>query len=184
MGVEGVAAVVARIDEIQRRMTAGAQGPSASFAVVLDRAQQARTSSSISGVSSGLAPAGLQWYGNGRIPEGALTPIGVGRHRLWSPAADAFRRMTASAAAAGVHLGVTDSYRSYDDQVDVARRKGLYGQGGLAAQPGTSTHGWGLSVDVDATADTLPWLRQHAREFGFVEDVPREPWHWTYTGSG
>ena len=184
MGLEGVAAVVARIDEIQRRMTPGPQGASASFAAVLDRAQQARTSSSISGVSPGRAPAGLGSYGNGRVPEGALTPIGVGRHRLWSPAADAFRRMTASAAAAGVRLEVTDSYRSYDDQVDVARRKGLYSQGGLAAQPGTSTHGWGLSVDVDATAEAQAWLRQHSREFGFVEDVPREPWHWTYTGPG
>lgn len=184
MGLEGVAAVVARIDDIQRRMTAGAQGASASFEAVLDRAQQARTSSSISGVSSGGAPAGLEGYGNGRIPDGALTPIGLGGHRLWSPAADAFRRMTASAAAAGVRLGVTDSYRSYDDQVDVARRKGLYSQGGLAARPGASTHGWGLSVDVDASGEALAWLRQHGREFGFVEDVPREPWHWTYMGSG
>ena len=94
-------------------------------------------------------PAELVAYGNGQIPSEALAPIGVGAHRLWAPAATAFQQMSAAAAADGVTIGVTDSYRSYDSQVDLARRKGLYSQGGLAATPGTSNHGWGMALDLD-----------------------------------
>ena len=59
--------------------------------------------------------------------------------------------MRAAAAAAGVDIGVTDSYRPYEEQVDLVRRKGLYSQGGLAAVPGTSPHGWGMALDVDVS---------------------------------
>jgi zinc D-Ala-D-Ala carboxypeptidase len=125
------------------------------------------------------APVELAKYGNGRIPASALEPIGRG-HRLWAPAAEAFQRLRDAATKAGVHIGVTDSYRSYAQQVDVARRKGLHSQGGLAARPGTSEHGWGKSLDLDLHASALRWMRRHADEFGFTENVSREPWHWTY----
>lgn len=125
-------------------------------------------------------PAELAAFGNGRIPAEALTPIGVGNHRLWGPAAQSFQRLLADAAADGIEIGVTDSYRSYESQVDLARRKGLYSNGGLAATPGTSNHGWGLSVDLDLNSAAQAWMRANADRYGFVEDVPREPWHWTF----
>ena len=125
-------------------------------------------------------PAELKIYGNGKIPPGALTEIGVGSHRLYGPAAESFNRMMADAKAAGVDVGVTDSYRSYEQQVDLAERKGLYSQGGLAATPGTSNHGWGLSLDLDLNSEAQAWMRANGEKYGFVEDVPREPWHWTY----
>jgi zinc D-Ala-D-Ala carboxypeptidase len=125
-------------------------------------------------------PAELVGYGNGRIPAERLESIGVGSHRLYSPAARAYRQMTADAAAQGVTIGITDSYRSYDSQVELAGRKGLYSQGGLAATPGTSNHGWGLAVDLDLDANAQQWMRDHAASYGFVEDTPREPWHWAY----
>jgi len=126
-------------------------------------------------------PADLAAYGNGKVPASALASIGHGSHRLWTPAAQAFRSMEAAAAKAGVDIGVTDSYRSYEAQVDVARRKGLYSQGGLAATPGTSDHGWGRSLDLDLDSRALAWMRAHADEYGFDENVPRESWHWTYS---
>jgi hypothetical protein len=125
------------------------------------------------------APADLARYGNGRIPASALESIGGG-HRLWAPAADAFDRLRAAAHRAGVSIGVTDSYRSYAEQVDVARRKGLHSQGGLAARPGTSEHGWGKSLDLRLDSAALRWMRHHADDDGFTENVSREPWHWTY----
>ncbi len=125
-------------------------------------------------------PAELAAYGNGRIPTDALAPIGVGSHRLWAPAAAAFTDMVAAAAADGITIGVTDSYRSYAAQVDVAERKGLYINGGLAAVPGTSKHGWGKAVDLDLGAAAQQWMRTHGPAFGFVENVPREPWHWEW----
>ena len=125
-------------------------------------------------------PADLVRFGNGRVPAEALAPLGHGSHRLWAPASTAFARLEADAAAAGVRIGVTDSYRSFDEQVDVARRKGLHSSGGLAAVPGTSAHGWGLALDLDLDATAQRWMRDNAWKYGFVEDVPREPWHWTY----
>ena len=119
-------------------------------------------------------------YANGRIPATALAPIGDSGHRLAAPAAAAFGDLQAAARRDGVSIGVTDSYRSYDAQVDVARRKGLYSQGGLAAQPGTSQHGWGLAVDLDLDSRAQAWMRANGPRFGFVEDTPREPWHWAY----
>lgn len=181
--MDGVMAVTARIAQIQQQIQA--LSPPVTSAMTFDGVLR-RTEQALAGSHPGphgvKPPEGLEAYGNGRIPEGALVSIGIGSHRLWGPAADAFRQMSAAAAASGVRLEVSDSYRSYDQQVDVARRKGLYRNGGLAAEPGTSTHGWGLSVDVNATSAALGWLRRYGAQFGFVEDVAREPWHWTFSG--
>jgi LAS superfamily LD-carboxypeptidase LdcB len=125
-------------------------------------------------------PTDLHAYGNGRIPSALLASLGVGDHKLWAPAADNFRQMRAAAARDGVHIGVNDSYRSYTEQVDLARRKGLYSQGGLAAAPGTSDHGWGKSVDLQLDGRAQTWMRTHAAQYGFTANVPRESWHWTY----
>jgi len=152
----------------------------------------AGSTNSLTGTSSSYKPGGkgavkvpdeLQAYGNGKIPADALEQIGIKKHKLWTVAAEAFKKMRADAADAGVDIGVTDSYRPYDEQVDLAKRKGLYSQGGLAAVPGTSPHGWGMALDVDVTPAGLSWLRQHGAEYGFVEAVPREPWHWEYHGN-
>jgi D-alanyl-D-alanine carboxypeptidase len=125
-------------------------------------------------------PTDLSHYENGRIPAALLKSLGTGNHRLWAPAADKFKAMSAAAARDGVHLGVNDSYRSYAEQVDMARRKGLYSQGGLAAKPGTSDHGWGKSVDLALDGRAQSWMRTHAAQYGFTANVPRESWHWTY----
>ena len=118
---------------------------------------------------------------NGRISPENLTPIGGG-HSLAGPAAPAFQRLVAAAARDGVAFGVNDSYRSFQEQVALARSKGLYSQGGLAATPGTSQHGWGLAVDLDLDPKAQAWMRANGPRFGFHEDVPREPWHWTFQG--
>jgi len=127
-------------------------------------------------------PEELKAYGNGRIPASALETIGHGSHRLAAKAAQSFKAMEAAAAADGVKIDVTDSYRDYDTQVDLVRRKGLYSQGGLAAKPGTSNHGWGLAVDLDLNDEQQAWMRANGARFGFVEDTPREPWHWGFHG--
>lgn len=131
---------------------------------------------------TGGAPPGLQGYGNGRIPLGALRPIPGTAEHMWAPAADAFVRMRDAAARDGIHLTVVDAYRPYEDQVRLAAELGLYSEGGLAATPGTSQHGWGRAVDVATDDATVAWLRANAASFGFVETVPREPWHWEFHG--
>ncbi|EYR62363.1 peptidase M15 [Actinotalea ferrariae CF5-4] len=151
-------------------------------------AAPAPASAPVPAVGSGRAlvdakgvPAELRVHGNGKVPAAALSTVaGADGHRLWAPAARSLEALRAAAARDGVSIGVTDSYRPYDVQVDLVRRKGLYSQGGLAAVPGTSNHGWGIAVDLDLDARAQAWMRTHGERYGFVEDVPREPWHWTY----
>ncbi|MGC0274970.1 hypothetical protein ACO0LV_18470, partial [Pseudactinotalea sp. Z1739] len=72
-------------------------------------------------VNADGVPVDLAAYGNGRIPREALEPVGNTGHRLWAPAAQSFEKLLTAAAADGVSIGVTDSYRPYDVQVDVVR---------------------------------------------------------------
>jgi zinc D-Ala-D-Ala carboxypeptidase len=125
-------------------------------------------------------PVDLAAFGNGRIPATALGQVGDTRHKLWTPAADSLTRLMADARRDGVTIGITDSYRPYAEQVDLAKRKGLYSQGGLAARPGTSDHGWGMAVDLDLNSQAQAWMRANGPKYGFVENTPREPWHWAY----
>lgn len=167
--------------------TAGhAPSPAASSSLIAARMALSGLPGAASGASTpkpiASYPTDLSAYGNGRIPSTALKPLGVADHRLWAPAADNFRTMRAAAARDGVSIGVNDSYRSYAEQVDMVRRKGLYSQGGLAAAPGTSEHGLGKSVDLRLDSRAMSWMRANADEYGFRNNVPREPWHWTYKG--
>jgi len=120
-------------------------------------------------------PAGT----NGRLPASELTSVGDGR-RMYTPAARAFGSMDDSARAAGHDLHVNSGYRTYGEQAALyqAYRNGT---GNLAAAPGRSTHGLGLSADIQVTDPaTLRWLRANAARYGFVNDVPSEAWHWTW----
>ncbi|HLS73891.1 MAG TPA: M15 family metallopeptidase [Actinomycetaceae bacterium] len=126
------------------------------------------------------APADLAHYGNGQIPEQALVPIDDTGHRLWAPAAVQFQQLIAEASAQGITIGINDSYRTIERQHELVPRLGLYNEGGLAAVPGTSRHGWGLAVDLQLNGEAQAWMRDNAERFGFVEDTPREPWHWAF----
>lgn len=199
----GIEAVNNRIADIQSRMlamqtqqatrtatskaTTGATGTTsasgASFASALADAigtpATAAADKTYTLNSKGI-PTELAAYGNGKIPANALEQVGSTKHKLWAPAAQSLTTMMADAKAQGVTIGITDSYRPYSEQVDLARRKGLYSQGGLAAKPGTSEHGWGMATDLDLNSKAQTWMRANAEKYGFVENVPREPWHWAY----
>jgi zinc D-Ala-D-Ala carboxypeptidase len=199
----GIEAVSTRIADIQSRfiamqtqqaatkpkaVTATPAAPETSFATALAEAVGTQTASSAPSIGTAKSypvngkgiPTELVGYGNGKIPAGALEQVGTTRHKLWAPAAQSLNQMITDAKAQGVTIGITDSYRSYGEQVDVARRKGLYSQGGLAAKPGTSEHGWGMATDLDLNNKAQAWMRVNGDKYGFTENVPREPWHWAY----
>lgn len=128
---------------------------------------------------------------NGEIPTDQLNQIEVlpgesARHKLNPVAASAYNQMVDAAKKDGITWGITDSYRTLDSQVRVAKKKGLYSKGGLAAKPGTSNHGWGSAVDLDfkkgSGSAAGQWLRNNAANFGFT-NIPREPWHWEHKAS-
>ena len=207
--MNGITGATARIAEIQSRIVAlqtqqaatvttttatgtksATSASGATFAATLADAVKAGNPTASTAATAGVEkkyklngkgiPTELAAYGNGKIPANALEKVGNTGHKLWAPAAESLGRMLADAKKDGVKIGITDSYRSYAEQVDVARRKGLYSQGGLAAKPGTSDHGWGMAVDLDLNNKAQAWMRANGEKYGFEEDAPREPWHWGY----
>jgi len=129
---------------------------------------------------------------NGELPTADLESIPVlptesgERHSLNPIAAEAYSKMVAAANADGIDWGITDSYRPLEVQKRLVKEKGLYSQGGLAATPGKSNHGWGSAVDLDfkkGSGDAAyTWLKNNAAKFGF-STIPREPWHWEHKES-
>ncbi len=128
---------------------------------------------------------------NGFLPAAALCPLsGAPGHRLRGDAAADFARLAAEAVAErGTALCVTDSYRSYPDQVDVFARKPQ-----LAAVPGTSRHGLGVALDLGCGVESFGtaahrWMLANGPRFGWVHpawagpggSMP-EPWHWEHVG--
>jgi D-alanyl-D-alanine carboxypeptidase len=93
-----------------------------------------------------------------------------------------------AAAADGVNIRVTSSYRSYADQLALIASNPE--EDDLIAQPGHSEHQLGTTVDL---ADADDWLAGNAARFGFVMSFPAdrspawtcyrsEPWHYRYFG--
>jgi len=131
----------------------------------------------------------LAWggYANGRIPEEALEPLTIGGHMLERKAAFAFHAMMAAAAADGVKIKLSSSYRDYDAQVSIRKRKG---HKVATAKPGTSTHGWGRAIDVSGAA-AQRWIQLNGSRFGWVwpdwaqrkGTKQYEPWHFEFRGS-
>ncbi|WP_029067903.1 M15 family metallopeptidase [Jonesia quinghaiensis] len=210
--MDGIAAISARMMEIQNRIdmlggmsaqslggtatqaTSGAQSTSASgtnavqeasFEDALNTAmEQAQGTTAVAAPAAQWTadgvPKDLVKYGNGKVPREALDAVGNTGHRLWAPASASLEKLMAAAKRDGVDIGITDSYRPIDVQHDLVRRKGLYSQGGLAAAPGTSPHGWGIAVDLKLDNQAQAWMRANGKEYGFIEDTPREPWHWVF----
>lgn len=130
-------------------------------------------------------------YQNGRIPEDALCPLwGTRGQMLRADAAAAFDDMSrAYAQEFGAPICVTDSYRSYEEQVAVAEEKP-----DLAAQPGTSNHGWGVATDLcdgiqSFGSRTHRWMQDNSMMFGWFLPAwaqqggsKPEPWHWEFAG--
>ena len=130
-------------------------------------------------------------YPNGKIPVAALCPLfGAPGHSLRPGAAAAFNAMSiAYQKDTGSPICVTDSYRSYAEQVSVKAVKGKW-----AATPGKSEHGMGRAVDLCGGINNFGtpahlWMKQNAPLYGWFHpdwaepsgSLP-EPWHWEYAG--
>ncbi len=130
-------------------------------------------------------------YPNGQIPAAGLCPLfGDPAQSLRPSAAAAFNAMSvAYQKDSGSPICITDSYRSYVEQVSVKATKGKW-----AATPGTSEHGMGRAVDLcggiqDFGSAAHLWMKQNAPLYGWFHpdwaepagSLP-EPWHWEYAG--
>ena len=130
-------------------------------------------------------------YPNGKIPVAGLCPlIGAVGQSLRPGAAAAFNAMSiAYEKDTGSPICVTDSYRSYAEQVAVKEVKGMW-----AATPGRSEHGMGRAVDLCGGINSFGtpahlWMKQNAPLYAWFHpdwaeptgSLP-EPWHWEYAG--
>jgi D-alanyl-D-alanine carboxypeptidase len=175
-------------DAEARRALAAATAAAAAAGVGL---QGTRTGSGASTGTGGCLPASTHGEANGFLSPASLCSLELGGgHRLRTDAAGAMNALNrAKLAATGTPLCLTDSYRSYPEQVDIFRRKP-----GLAATPGRSQHGWGMAVDLcggvqDFSSEAHRWMQVNAPQFGWNHpDWARaggsrpEAWHWEYTG--
>jgi hypothetical protein len=144
--------------------------------------------------AKGAGPGPWGGYSNGRIPRSALAHPTSAPNALFRPdAAAAFDQLNAAYRARfGVGITVTDSYRDLATQVRTKARKK-----GLAAEPGTSNHGWGLAADLGGGINQFgtpqhEWFAQNGPRYGWDFPAwgrqggsgPIEPWHAEFNGKG
>ena len=148
---------------------------------------------------------------NGKIPTGQLAALPKSwsnqdrQEYLTKSAYASLSRMIARAVAeTGVNFQIYDAYRSFAEQVKwlkayyeparagkryntirtyAGQRWGQKPGKPRAASPGHSNHGEGISIDVHPAA-IQQWMKRNAGRFGWVNDVPSEPWHWSYLYPG
>ena len=141
---------------------------------------------------------------NGRIPTAQLAALPdvfsnkrETEYLTKNAYASLVRMMLRATADTGSFFSVWDAYRSMAEQVEMLKRNYTrvdrdrekssdrsYGgstwakKSGrpLTASPGHSNHGNGLAVDIHPVA-IQGWMTANAARFGWVNDVPSEPWH-------
>ena len=170
--------------QVRHRLAAdGVAGPRTLRALLNDGKTPAGTAARRT-TPAAAAPRGslVSGYVNGVAKKIRIAPIGNGKS-LRSDAALKFNQMKAAARRAGVTLSPVSGFRT------MAQQRSLYaayraGRGNLAARPGYSNHQGGRSVDVSTkgsySSSAYRWLARNGRQYGFVNDVRGEPWHWTY----
>lgn len=120
--------------------------------------------------SAAVRPTIIRGMTNGHLPNNVLEPCGIGKFVLEREAARSMRAMMKKAWRDGIRLWATGTYRSYDGQVALFRRRYDHTRRNTrhefwngenwwlkvnsngkpvagAAVPGTSKHGWGLAID-------------------------------------
>ncbi|MGA8044963.1 MAG: D-alanyl-D-alanine carboxypeptidase family protein [Dermatophilaceae bacterium] len=130
-------------------------------------------------------------YPNGQLPASALCPLWMADGEFAIPSASvAFNALSQRFAEDfGRPICVTDSYRSFSQQVAVKATRGFW-----AAPPGTSNHGLGKALDLCGGINSFGtiehlWMKQNAPLFGWfhpswaaADGRKPEPWHWEFAG--
>ena len=108
---------------------------------------------------------------------------------LRDDAASALADLIEYANRSGFDININYAFRSWWQQKSLFRKSPR-----LAAEPGFSNHQSGISIDINWTTikrcekcsrrktEFYYWLAKEGPRFGFVNDLPGEPWHWTFTG--
>ncbi|MGS0684618.1 M15 family metallopeptidase [Nakamurella sp. GG22] len=180
-----------RASDIVASLDTAPTAASSRAVAVVQAVTSANCGQPVQAASAGGGSAAWGGHQNGRIPGSALCPVASAPTlQLECGAAKAFGQLnTAFKAAIGQSIGITDGYRSYDEQVQCRLEKGS-----LCANPGTSNHGWGKAVDIGGCCGVntgvgaaFDWLTTNAGRYGWHHPAwaqaggsKPEPWHWEY----
>ena len=143
-------------------------------------------------------PTGIRYH---NVDSVVLNVPGNGGQKLFPEAKDAFVRMRDAAQTDGVTLTILSSFRSAATQERIKASN----PSGTAVAQGTSSHTYGLAIDLALTVPdlriteistaTMPnmvamyrspvykWMALNGRRFGWFP-YRREPWHWEYNPDG
>ena len=156
-------------------------------------------------------PEGITPAHNGKMPADRLKKIHCRGH-LYFDTARAWLAMVRAAAQDNIFLNLNNpfnAYRKIESQIAVFQKRFVevdaqtplpngairveYGgkfwqlkpNVAYAAIPGTSSHGYGLAVDIGniSNKNVKAWLDKNAASFGFVKEYSFESWHFTYIKS-
>ena len=120
----------------------------------------------------------------------------------------AFLDLQENARRLGYDIEIDDGYRSIKEQQDLKEKFQKLNKGDLVAEPGTSEHHSGLSIDIVIfrnnelededkrerydTLEEIIWLNNNCHKYGFIIRYPKgkeeitkysyEPWHIRYVG--
>lgn len=110
---------------------------------------------------------------------------------LMDEAATSFIRLREAASDAGFRIVLNSAYRSTADQKRMLRQRRRW-----AAQVGHSMHQSGRAIDIAGTrvrcrpkkrklckSALFAWLQENAPAYGWYNSAPKEPWHWSYSGT-
>ena len=132
-----------------------------------------------------------------------LTKCSSSGEYLAKEAKEAYDELCDASKKAGLNLGVTSSYRSYENQKEVyntyLKQKGKDYVEKYVALPGYSEHQTGLALDVKSTTSSpfkytkeSKWMEENAYKYGFILRYPEgmeeitgynaESWHYRYVG--
>ncbi len=132
-----------------------------------------------------------------------LTECSGSGEYLAKEAKEAYDKMCEASKKDGMHLGVTSSYRSFEDQTKIynsyLKSKGQSYVDQYVATPGYSEHQTGLALDVKSTVaspfkttEEYTWMMDNAYKYGFILRYPEEEqrltgyspeaWHFRYVG--
>jgi len=120
---------------------------------------------------------------NGKLPASTLADIPGGRLR--QDAAASWQRLrNRIGKETGQWICPTSTRTAYRTFAEQQYFWNLYqsGKGNLAARPGTSNHGWGITVDVPTTKQRQ-LIDKYGADYGWSKkwsDAPSEWWHIKY----
>lgn len=123
---------------------------------------------------AGIEPSGT----NGRLSPNQLTTV-QGGYQLRSDAAQAFQNASASARKKGINLSLSSAYRSYEKQAALYANRASNPY--PVAAPGTSNHGYGISIDIPEGTPGHNWMIANGRQFGW-KNLPGDAVHFDFVG--